>query len=164
MVDAVSRTVLAAGLAGVLLAGCGSGRNGDDMREVNQADASELVEGYGRQVFGAVHAPAQGLDPIPNPCDGSFGEVSGTVYSMVGHGQIPVPAAEQVGTLARLRDHWQRHGYSVEEDRVFPDGRTGTVAVRNPVDGVRIRVTSTEPPTMFALMISTPCYRSDEPL
>jgi hypothetical protein len=67
-------------------------------------------------------------------------------------------------TLARLRDQWKQQGYTVTDDRTFPDGKSGTVVVRSPGDDVRIRVESSSPPVAFALMISTPCYESDEPL
>jgi hypothetical protein len=154
-------TVLCAAL--IVATGCVSKKE-EDVKQVSHADARTLVETYAQQVATTIgNDQDNDLEVLPNPCDGKRGELSDTVYSMTGHAQIPVPEAEQLPTLARLRDQWTQQGYTITEDRTFPDGTRGTLVARTPTDDVRIRVQSTNPAVAFALMISTPCYQSDEP-
>ena len=155
----------------VTLAGCAAGssqENGKmDVKRVSQADARALVEGYAHEVTTAVGTeptPAGALKALANPCEGRGGELSDDVYSMLGSMQLSLPEAEQLATLARLRDRWTRQGYTVTEERTFPDGRRGTLTVRAPGDDVEISLNSTSEAKAIAVLISTPCYRSDEPL
>ena len=158
----------------IVVAGCTAGngaenrKNGkDDVKQVSQADARALVERYAHVVataVGAAPTPAGGLKTVANPCEGGSGEVSDAVYSMLGSLQVTLPETEQLSTLAQLRDRWTAQGYTVTEDRTFPDGRRGTLTVRNPGDDVEIALNSTTEAKALAIMITTPCYRSDQPL
>jgi hypothetical protein len=165
MIHRVGRGLLGCGFVLLLLTGCDSPEGKDDVKQVSHADARTLVDGYLRQVISAVGGtPNAEPDFLPSPCEGQRGELSEFIYSMRGGAQLPLPEAEQLGTLARLRDSWRQQGYTIVEDRTFPDGKSGTVVVRSPADGVRIAVDSTSPATALAIRVSTPCYQSDVPL
>jgi hypothetical protein len=112
---------------------------------------------------GGTREPAD-REPGTAPCEGRRGELSETVYFAYFNFQVvPIPEEQQLSTLRRLREHWQQQGYTVKRDRVFPDGRTGELAVENPADEYEIRVQGTDPPTAFAARVSSPCYKSDDP-
>jgi hypothetical protein len=168
------RILVALCAAVITLSGCTAGdgaenrKNGkDDVKQVSQAEARALVERYAHEVAAAVGTTptaAGGLRTVANPCEGGGGELSDEVFSMLGSLQLALPEDEQLSTLARVRDRWTAQGYAVTEDRTFPDGRRGTLTVRNPGDGVEIALNSTSEAKALAVMITTPCYRSGEPL
>jgi hypothetical protein len=75
---------------------------------------------------------------------------------------IHVPAERHSAALDRVKRYAAERGYTVDEDHRIADG-TGDVALFNPGDGYTFTASSGEPPAM-ALIINSPCYRTDKPL
>jgi hypothetical protein len=151
-----------------LLGGCtgGGGNNVDIVKTVARTEAMTIARDYAERVValtGGELGPAD-REPHTAPCEGRRGELSETnYYAFFNFNIAPIPQEQQLPTLQRLREHWQQQGYTIKRDRVFPDGRTGELAVENPADEHEIRLEGTEPPTAFAVRVSSPCYQSDEP-
>lgn len=150
-----------------LVGGCSSERGGnvEDVPRVPRAEAIRTVNDYAIRTETLTGAKRTTTDRQVHTtsCKGRQGEYPETVYYANLNLQIaPIPEDQQLPTLRRLRDHWQKEGYTIKQDRVFPDGRTGELAVENPADGFEISLVSTEPPNAFAVTISSPCYYSDE--
>jgi hypothetical protein len=149
-----------------LASGCtgGSGKDVESVKKVPRAEAIGMVNDYAARTAGLITPGSKLENPATSapPCEGRGGELSETVYYAAGHYQVAVPADRHLPTLRRLREHWQQEGYRIKRDREFPDG-TGDLIVQSPADEFDITVASTDPPTAFALSISSPCYQSDEP-
>jgi hypothetical protein len=138
----------------------------DDVKKVHPAEAIRKARGYADEVLALAGGDKDRADPADGttPCEGRRGELSETVYyAWVGVTVAPVPEEQQLPTLRRLREHWQQQGYTITTDRVFSAGRRGEVDMENPADEFQVSVISTEPPTAFAVRISSPCYESDQP-
>jgi hypothetical protein len=63
---------------------------------------------------------------------------------------------------ARRVSPGRTQGFTIKDDHRVPDGR-GDITVLNPGDGFTFSVSSGEPPAL-ALIINSPCYRTDKPL
>jgi hypothetical protein len=94
----------------------------------------------------------------PVPCDGKPDDW----YYVSGIYQTFVPAERHQDALKRVKAYAQTHGYTIKDENTFAD-RTGDITVLNPDDGYTFSVSSGEPPAM-ALIINSPCYRTDKPL
>jgi hypothetical protein len=158
------RTALGAAACAVLLtlAGCSDRTGKDDaMKTISEADAISQVNRYAQSVADLI-----GTSKPENPkasgaaCEGKAGEFSEDVYYVQGSYQIPLPNEQHVATLGRLRDQWRERGYTVKDDRTFPEQNRGILVVNDPADGYTVWIQSTKPPTALALIIHTPCYRS----
>lgn len=137
-----------------------------NLKEVLRDDAMRMADDHANRVVSMIGGGVKLENPKTGtvPCEGPGSRTEETVYYAAGHYQIaPIPEDQQLSTLRRLREQWQQQGYTITQDRVFPDGKTGELVVRNSVDEFEIAVITTEPPTAFALSISSPCYRSHEP-
>lgn len=156
-------------IAVLTVAGCVNNPGDDEMQNlktVPRAEAERMTDDHARRVVAMIGSGVKLNNPghTTPPCDGAGGKTSDTVYYAAGHYQIaPVQEDQQLPTLRRLREQWQQQGYTIKRDRVFPDGKTGELAVESPGDEFEIHLESTEPPIAFAVLISSPCYRSDEP-
>jgi pimeloyl-ACP methyl ester carboxylesterase len=152
----------------VMLGGCtgGGGNDVDIIKQVSPAEATRIAYEYADRVValtGGERGPAN-REPHTGPCEGRRGEFSERVYYAYFNFHVaPIPEDQQLPTLRRLREHWQQQGYTIKRDRVFPDSRTGELAVENPADGYEVSLEGTEPPTAFAVSVSSPCYQPDEP-
>jgi hypothetical protein len=136
------------------------------LKTVPRAEAKQIADDYANRTVAMIGGSVKLVNPgfVDPPCEGPGGKTTDTVYYAAGHYQIaPIPEDQQLLTLRRLRGQWQQQGYTIKQDRVFPDGKTGELGVENPADEFEIHLESTEPPTAFALSISSPCYQSDEP-
>jgi hypothetical protein len=137
-----------------------------NLKTVPRAEAKQIADDYADRTVAMIGGDAKLVEPehATPPCEGPGGNTNDTVYYAAGHYQIaPIPEDQQLPTLQRLREQWQRQGYTIKGDRVFSNGRRGELKVMNPADEFEIVVITTEPPTAFALSISSPCYQSDEP-
>ncbi len=135
----------------------------DNVKKVPRSEAIKIVRDYADRTVELTGGRREDGDPADTaPCEGRRAELSDTVYYAYFIFQIaPIPQDQQLPTLRRLREHWQQQGYTVKRDRAFPDGRTGELAVENPADEYEISLQGTDPPTAFAVRISSPCYQSD---
>jgi hypothetical protein len=151
-----------------LLGGCtgGGGNNVDNVKTVPRTEAMTIARDYAERVVTVTGGELGAADREPHtaPCEGRRGELSETIYYAFFNFNIaPIPAERQLPTLQRLREHWQQQGYTIKRERELSGGSRGEVAVENPADEYEIRVISTEPPTAFAVRVSSPCYQSNEP-
>jgi hypothetical protein len=138
----------------------------DNVKTVPRTEAMEIARDYGERVLALTGGDGRPADrePYTAPCEGRRGELSETVYLAYFFFQAaPIRQEQQLPTLRRLREHWQQQGYTIKRDRVFPDGKTGELAVENTDDEYEISLEGTEPPNAFAVRIFSPCYQSDEP-
>lgn len=151
------------GLAGGLTA-CGD--KGDDVQTVPQAETTRTVNLYAARTVTVMGDSRELANPRTNvaPCSGKRGELAGNVYTVQGNYQVFVPEQEHLTTLRRLSDQWRSQGYTITNERTFPDGKGGEVTAINPADRFSITVTSGQPAIAFALIVSSPCYRSTEPI
>ncbi|MEV1286337.1 hypothetical protein [Micromonospora sp. NPDC049679] len=153
-------------LCALLLAGAactGNKGKGDDVDIRSEADVTRQVQQYAEQTATAVGSTLTNAAASSAPCEGRAGELSEDIYYVQGTYQLPLAPDKHLATLARIRDQWRGQGYTITEDRTFPDSAEGTVAAKTPTDGYRISLESTSPPTMLALLIHSDCYRSPQP-
>jgi hypothetical protein len=155
-------------LAAVTLTACTTitGANVDTKTE---ADATTAVQQYADQV--ADVAGSSLIDPATtaSPCTGTgtgtgtgkLGEADRDVFTMQGAYQIALPVEKHIDTISRLRDMWKANGYSITDDRTV-GGNRGVIAAKTG-DGFSFTVQSTTPPTMVAVLVHSPCYKSPTP-
>lgn len=160
----LKRIVLAAGMVGLVIgiSGCGLVKddNVHDVQTMSEAEVTRRVEQYAEQVAALIGGEL--VNPAVNsaPCEGGAGEMDEQIRYVQGAYQIPLAAEKHIETLARLRDEWRAKGWTITEDRTFPSGTQGGLAVTTNEDGYSISLTSTTPPNAFALLIHSTCYRS----
>ncbi|GAA4955573.1 hypothetical protein GCM10025331_51340 [Actinoplanes utahensis] len=126
-----------------------------------QDDVKQQVQQYAE----ATRAAA-GSDTFPqantnvSACEGAAGELSDpdSVYYIQGIYQASVPADQQLEALRKTRQAWEDTGYTITEDRTFPDGQRGQVAAKSG-DGFSFSLSSGDAPAML-LLIGSPCYRT----
>lgn len=138
----------------------------DDVKKVPPTEAIQKAHDHADDVLALARGDRERAELADGttPCEGRRGELSGTVYyAWVGVTVAPVPVEQQLSTLRRLREHWRQQGYTIKRDRVFPNGKTGELAVENPADEYKISLESTDPPTALAVRIASPCYQDDDP-
>ncbi len=147
------RVIACLTLAALTLTGC----TGANVETKTEADATTLVQQRAEQIATLIGSPLE--EPATNAagCTGKLGETSDNVFSVQGAYQIPVPTEQQLTTLARLRDAWKANGYTITDDRTV--GTTEGVLAAKTRDGYDMSVESTRPPTAFALLIHSPCFR-----
>jgi hypothetical protein len=130
-------------------------------RVMTEQQAGEHARAYAAQIAAVVGADAPQTETRlgPAPCENSSGEPAddGRFY-VQGNWQMPLPAADHPGTLARLRENWAAQGYEIKKFQMFNDIE-GVIIAENPVDEVELTVESGMPPTAVAVVILTPCYR-----
>jgi len=163
--EPVAACVVVLGIAGCVV-DPGEEKAMQNLKAMSRADARQMTDDYAGRTVAMIGGGVDLVEPETGtvPCEDPGGKTSETVYFAAGHYQIaPIPGDQQLSTLRRLRAHWQQQGYTIKKDRVFSEGRRGELVVENPSDEFEIRLVTTEPPTAFALSISSPCYHSDEP-
>jgi hypothetical protein len=161
------RTAIGAAACAVLLtlAGCSDPTGKDNtMKTIPEADAISQVNQYAQKVADLI-GNTRLEDPAVSgaACEGKAGEFSEDVYYVQGSYTVPLPNEQHIATLGRLRDQWRKEGYTVKDDRTFPDQNRGILVVNSPADGYTVWIQSTKPPTALALIIHTPCYQSPTP-
>jgi hypothetical protein len=155
---------LGAVLLALALAACTSDPEGNDMTPPTPpilpiAQAEQQVRGYADRLvdaMGNLELRTSAEDTLAcedKPDDWYY--ISGTY-------QVLVPAERQGAALTAVKEYALGEGYTLKNEQSLPDG-TGDVTVVNPRDGHTITVASGKPPAM-ALLINSPCYRSQERL
>ncbi|MEU8387922.1 hypothetical protein [Micromonospora sp. NPDC048842] len=76
----------------------------------------------------------------------------------------PAASSAPCETLARLRDQWRSQGWTITEDRTFPNGSEGTITATTTPDDYSLTVSGTREPTALLLLVHSACYKSAEPL
>ena len=130
-------------------------------RTMTEQQAIELVRVHAAAIATVVGVDARQTETLVSraACENIRGELAddGRFY-IQGNWQMPLPAAEQASTLARLRDGWAAQGYGIKKFQMFSDDE-GLIIAENPVDEVELMVESGVPPIALAIVIITPCYR-----
>jgi hypothetical protein len=158
------RPLAAVGAVLLALAACTSDPGGNDMTPptppiVAIAQAQQQVRAHADRFVAAIgETGLRDSAQTTLSCDGKPDDW----YYVSGAYQVFVPADRQGAALAAVKEYALGEGYTLEREHSLPDG-TGRVTVSNPRDGHSITVMSGEPPAM-ALLINSPCYRSEERL
>ncbi len=165
--DAVSRLVLrgaarvvVAAATVIAVAGCSNTK--DNMQTVAEHQIIQQVHQQAIQIAQVAGGELKILDESAAPCEGRRGELSEEIYTVQGSYQLPIPEAEHDAALARLRDAWQQQGYTITTDQTVSSSGYARLEADNP-DRYHLFVASTIPPTMLAVGINSPCYRSPTP-
>ena len=95
---------------------------------------------------------------------GRGGEMDEKILTVQGAYNVNLAPDKHVETLARIREKWRAQGWTITEDTTSANGKEGALAAKTNSDGYSISLTSTSPPTAFALLVNSPCYRSTDPL
>jgi hypothetical protein len=148
------RRLPAAFLATALLpAACGSG---DDLAAMSPTDVKQQVERYAGQTLAAsgVAAFVQAAANVTGcPRDKGRGlSDPGEAFYVQGIYSLPVAADQLAATSARVRDQWQRNGYTVSS------AATPTDVSATATDAYRLDLTADQP-VGLRLSIASPCYR-----
>ncbi|MFI5496677.1 hypothetical protein [Actinoplanes sp. NPDC051859] len=94
----------------------------------------------------------------PGPCT-SGGNAD--VFAVQGSYQAPLPTAEQIPTLNRIRDAWKRDGWEITDDRVI-EPNAGILRAKSS-DGYTYHLTSARSTTELGVIIYSPCFESPTP-
>ena len=145
------------------VAACTPGpERGNPLRTMAEDQANAVVQSYAQAAATLLHAELVSYATNRAPCEGRQGEISTDGrYYVSAHAQIPLAEGTHVERLTAVRDEWAGRGFEITDHRTFADGVTGVVAATNPADGVQISLESGVPPTALALLVLTPCYRSN---
>jgi hypothetical protein len=156
----VIRSLIAAS-AVVLLAACTS-ITGADVESKSETDAIAVVQQRADQVAQVIGAALTNPSNRPGPCSGKLGETDSDIFAVQGAYNIDQPVEKHVETFTKLRDRWKADGYTITADRTFGVDGSGVITAKSP-DGFSFNVESTSPPTGFAVLVHSPCYKSPTP-
>ncbi|WP_236718576.1 hypothetical protein [Actinoplanes sp. TFC3] len=93
------------------------------------------------------------------PCEGRNGETADDGrWNPSGFAAIPLASDKHAAALKAIADAWQSQGWEISENRTFKDGG-GSIAGRNPQNGLNTSITSSNPPKQLAVIIGSACYR-----
>jgi hypothetical protein len=147
------------------VAGCSSGSNKEkNVQTMSEPDVTSQVQRYADDVVTLIgNTRLQEPAASAAGCEGKLGEVSRDIFYVQGAYLMPVPAEQHLTTLARVREQWRQRGYTITDDRTFPDGKRGVLAATIPTDGYRIKLESGVPAIAFSLLVHSSCYRSPTP-
>ncbi|WP_433384529.1 hypothetical protein ACQPZX_23960 [Actinoplanes sp. CA-142083] len=137
----------------VVLSGCG---DGDDLATMSQTDVKQQVERYAGQTLTASGAAAfvdsaANVTGCPRDNGRSLADPDEAFY-VQGLYSLPVPADQVTATIGKVRDQWQRNGYSISSTA------TPTELSATATDAYRLDLTA-NPPIGLRLSIASPCYR-----
>jgi hypothetical protein len=120
-----------------------------DIETQDPAIAKQIVDQYAKATLTYSGQSQFSQSDIGSmPCEGRRGELSDTIYTMIGTYQLLVPASEQPALLNRVRDAWQAQGYTITAQRTYPSNGGGEVNATDPNDGVLFSL-SLDPPMRF---------------
>jgi hypothetical protein len=144
--------------AAIALAGCTT--EGAEVESKTEADVTAAVQQRAEQVASLIGQALREPATNASPCTGKLGETDRQVFTVQGAYDVTMPAAQQLGAVAKVRDSWKADGYEITDDRVV--GGRGVLAAKAP-DGYRFYLQSKSPADALALLINSPCHRSPTP-
>jgi hypothetical protein len=106
--------------------------------------------------------PSTAPDIGPAPCSDAGGSADDGRFYVAGAWQVPLPSAQQIATLRRVRDTWQAKGYEITDYRELPSGVEVVLAAGNPTNGYSLSLITTSPPIAVAMLVSSPCMKSPD--
>lgn len=144
----------------LLVAACTDSKDDNQVKSASTADVTNVVNDYANRTAALAGdgLELQNAETNPGPCEGRAGELSEEVQSVLGGYQLTLPVEQHHAALQRVRDGWRQQGFEVKQDRDLGNGE-GRLTVHNPADDYTITLQSTKPPTMLALLVTSPCYR-----
>ena len=156
----------------VLLAGCTGGAptatrttrtpepKDSAMQVRKQADVEQQAKSFADALATEVGNPLEQWKTQPAPCESTGGaDATSGPWTLSGFATIAVKPADQVATLTRLRDQWQRRGYQITEFRTIPpDNKLGTLSARVPTEDLTVSMESTTPGTALSVIVASGCY------
>ncbi|SCF29029.1 hypothetical protein GA0074696_4130 [Micromonospora purpureochromogenes] len=164
------RRRLLAGIALILaLAACTS--NGDDNRQSKDeplqtkrvAEVLQLVQTRAQAVADAAASPLNDWSTNTVPCEGRRGETAGDGRWYLGaSANLRVAPADQLTTLARVRETLRQQGYEITEDRTFAEGTRGSLSARDPDTAITVTLTTTKNLDHVAVGLLSDCYKPVE--
>ncbi|MEW2379568.1 hypothetical protein AB0883_26185 [Micromonospora sp. NPDC047812] len=132
----------------------------DPLQTKAAAEVSALAEARAKAVATTAGVALDDWRTNTSPCQGQRGEIADDGrWTLSGFAGLPVPPADQITTLRRIRDMWRQQGYEITEDRTFADGTRGAVSMRDPDTGITISLTTTASRDRVALILASDCYR-----
>ncbi|RLK25853.1 hypothetical protein DER29_3864 [Micromonospora sp. M71_S20] len=138
----------------------GSSGKDDPLQTKAVAEVSTLAEARAQAVAATAGVALDGWRTNTSPCQGQRGEIADDGrWTLSGFAGLPVPPADQIATLRRIRDMWRQQGYEITEDRTFADGARGAVSMRDPGTGITISLTTTASRDRVAVILASGCYR-----
>lgn len=129
------------------------------MQTASEADITRRVNEYAGQVAAATGSTLANPAASSAPCEGTRGEMDESIRTVQGVYNISVAPDKHLETLARLRDQWRSQGWTITEDRTFPNGSEGTITATTTPDDYSLTVSGTREPTALLLLVhswSTP--------
>jgi hypothetical protein len=151
--------ILATATALMFVAGCTT-ITGADVQSKSEADAITVVQQRADALAQVIGAALINPSNQPGPCSGKLGETDRDIFAVQGAYNVDLPVEKHSDALARLRDQWKADGYTITDDRAI--GSAGVIAAKAP-DGFSFTVQSTTPPTGFAVLVHSPCFKSPTP-
>ncbi|MEU4715262.1 hypothetical protein AB0F73_16605 [Micromonospora purpureochromogenes] len=139
-------------------------KKASDMQTASEADITRRVNEYAGQVAAATGSTLANPATSSAPCEGRRGEMDESIRTVQGVYNIPVAPDKHLETLARLRDQWRAQGWTITEDRTFPNGNEGTITAKTTPDSYSLTVSGTKEPTALLLLVHSACYKSTDPL
>lgn len=123
------------------------------------AEVLQLVQTRAHAVADAAGAPLNGWSTNTVPCEGRGGETADDGRWYLGaSANLRVTPAEQIATLARVREALRQQGYEITEDRTFAEGTRGSLSARDPNTAVTVTLTTTKSLDHVAVGVLSDCY------
>ncbi|GAA2528210.1 hypothetical protein [Winogradskya humida] len=124
-----------------------------------KAEVSAAVRDQAQAIADAAGGQLTDFTDRSAPCEGPNGETTDDGrWNLSGFAAIPLVADKHAAALQAIHDAWQSQGWDITENRTFKDGG-GSVAGRNPQNGLNATITSSDPPKQLAVIIGSACYR-----
>ncbi|MBO4140189.1 hypothetical protein J5U46_08545 [Micromonospora tulbaghiae] len=123
------------------------------------AEVLQLVQTGAQAVADAAGSPLNGWSTNTVPCEGRGGEIADDGRWYLGaSANLRVAPAEQIATLARVREALRQQGYEITEDRTFADGTRGSFSARDPNTAITVTLTTTKNLDHMAVGLLSDCY------
>ncbi|MEW2386000.1 hypothetical protein AB0873_28460 [Micromonospora sp. NPDC047707] len=132
---------------------------GEPLQTKSVAEVLQLVQTRAQAVADAAGGPLENWSTNTVPCEGQRGEIADDGRWYLGaSANLRVAPAEQLATLARVREALRQQGYDITEDRTFADGTRSSLSARDPSTAVTVTLTTTKSLDHVAVGLLSDCY------
>ncbi|MFF0659235.1 hypothetical protein [Micromonospora tulbaghiae] len=150
----------------IAVAACTSGKadekpgsKGEPLQTKSVAEVLQLVQTRAQGVADAAGGPLENWSTNTVPCEGQRGEIADDGRWYLGaSANLQVAPADQLATLARVREALRQQGYEITEDRTFAGGTRGSLSARDPDTMVTVTLTTTKSLDQVAVGLLSDCY------
>ena len=123
------------------------------------AEIRHLIQTRADAVADAAGSPLDNWSTNTVPCEGRRGETADDGRWYLGaSANLRVAPADQITTLAQIRETLRQQGYEITEDRTFADGTRGALAARDPQTAITVTLTTTKGLDHLAVGLLSDCY------